>query len=77
MDSKKIKDIVAQVVIGFNIDNLKNDQFFLDAGIDSLDHMNILLAIEEESNIKIPDEDVEKCSSIDGIESYINNEESV
>ena len=73
MDSNEIRSIVTQVVIGFNGNNLKNDQTFSDAGIDSLDHMNILLFIEEKIDIKIPDEDVEECNSIDNIKAYIKN----
>ena len=73
MDSDEIRSIVTQVVIGFDSKNLKNNQSFLDAGIDSLDHMNILLFIEEKMDIEIPDEDVEKCNSIDNINTYIKN----
>ena len=46
-------------------------------GLDSLDIMSILLAIEERFGIKISEEDIDegKLSSINGIISYINKAE--
>ena len=46
-------------------------------GLDSLDIMSILLAIEERFGIKISEEDIDqgKLSSIRGIISYINKAE--
>jgi acyl carrier protein len=71
INSEQIKDIISEVIIGFDIEKLGQDQNFFDAGIDSLDHMSILLAIEEKHDINIPDDAVEKCSSIEGIISYL------
>ena len=71
MKTEQIKDVITEVVIGFDIENLREDQNLLDAGIDSLDHMNILLAIEEQCGIEIPNQDVEECTSIEGILLYI------
>ena len=72
MDSNEIRNIITEVVIGFNVNNLEDHQSFSEAGIDSLDHMNILLYIEENVGIEIPDSDVDKCNSIENIKSYIN-----
>lgn len=70
-----IKNVIADSVMGFDVSTLKNDQDFLDAGIDSLDHLSILLALEENLGIKkIPDEDIEKCGSVSGILKYLSNE---
>lgn len=46
-------------------------------GLDSLDMMSILLAIEERFGIKISEEDIDqgKLYSINGIISYINKAE--
>ena len=66
-----IKEVIVDTIIGFDIESIKEDQVFSTAGIDSLDHMNLLLAIEEKFDIFIPEEEVEQCSSISGIASYI------
>jgi len=67
IDSNEIKNIIADTVIGFDTVNLKNNQLLLDAGMDSLDHMTVLLAIEEKYDYIIPNEDVDQCLTIDGI----------
>ena len=70
-----IKKVIQDTVLGFNIDELSNDQDFTDAGIDSLDHLSILLALEENLSLKnIPDEDIDKCRSVSGILNYFSNE---
>jgi len=74
VDSNDIKEIIADVVIGFDVENLKDDQILLNAGMDSLDHMNVLLAIEEQYNYKILDEDVDQCLTIDGITAYLQGQ---
>ena len=75
METDKIKNLITNVVIGFDIEKLSEDQNLTDSGIDSLEHMNILLAIEEQYGIKIPDEDIDECNSIKGIVLYIKKNE--
>jgi len=75
MVTDKIKNLITNVVIGFDIEKLSEDQKLTNSGIDSLEHMNILLAIEEQYGIKIPDEDIDKCNSIKGIVLYIKKNE--
>ncbi len=43
-----------------------------DVGLDSLDHATLLLAVQEEFGVTIPDEDVDKCQSIAAIVDYVN-----
>lgn len=70
-----IKNVIEKEVMGFDINNLSNDQDFTDVGIDSLDHLPILLALEEEYGVKkIPDEVIDDCRSISGILNYLSNE---
>lgn len=72
LTSNDIKNIIQETVIGFEADTLEENQDFSDAGIDSLDHLSILLVLEEKFGIdKIPDEDIDLCSSISGILNYI------
>ncbi len=44
-----------------------------DQGIDSLDISSIFLCIEEETNIKVPDEDIDSLTTVDEIVAYMNN----
>ena len=67
-----IRAAIREVVAGFDAATLRADQTFKDAGIDSLDSINILLAIEEAHDVHIPDEDVKQCDSIGAILAYVN-----
>ncbi len=57
------------------------DSTFEELGLDSLDSVNILFALEEEFNIEIPDEGVREIRSmrqmIDGVAKLVEASESV
>ena len=70
ISEKQIRNLITNQVEGFNMSQLSHEQNFVDAGIDSLDHMSILLALEEEYGIHVPDEALDQCSSIGGIIAF-------
>lgn len=47
--------------------------FVDDLGADSLDTVELLMAIEEEFGIEIPDEDADKAKTVGDVINYINN----
>jgi|GEM_PF-420947 len=51
------------------------EETFADAGIDSLDHTNILLRLQERHNLVVPDEALDECSSINGILAFAQRQE--
>jgi acyl carrier protein len=70
---KEIKEIIAKQ---FNIDinKLTNEtNFNKDLGADSLDTVEIVLAIEDKFNIEILDEHAEKILTIGDIVKYVDN----
>ena len=73
ISSEEIRSIINDVVIGFDVTGLGDDMNFKESGLDSLDQANILLEIEEKHNVKIPDEALSECSSINGIINYLKN----
>lgn len=73
LNSGDIRSILQDVVKGIDISRLEDDQDFYEFGIDSLDHSMLLLAVEEKSKIKIPDEAIEICGSVSGIVSYLSD----
>ncbi len=72
LTNKVLRSIINKVVMGVDLSDLGDDQDFADAGIDSLDQLSILLAIEEQHDITIPDEDLDQCNSIAGLVAYVN-----
>ncbi|MCC7275276.1 MAG: acyl carrier protein [Alphaproteobacteria bacterium] len=49
---------------------LERDADFYDVGLDSLDHAQILMALEELHGLRIPEDDVDACRSIAAIIDY-------
>jgi len=68
---KDILKIISEKISGIDLEIIKSKTEFSDVGIDSLDHAVILLALDEEFGIKIADNDVDKCNSIDNILCYM------
>lgn len=42
-----------------------------DLGLDSLDAVELVMAVEEQFGIEVPDEDAEKITTVDGIVKYL------
>ncbi|WP_407382527.1 acyl carrier protein [Ruminococcus sp.] len=70
---EKIKVILAEQ---FDVeeDSLKNDTDLQeDLGADSLDVVDLLMSIEDEFEIEIPDEEIENIRTVGDLVSYIES----
>lgn len=68
----KIKSIIAEQ-LGVKIEEVKPDASFIDdLGADSLDTVELIMALEEEFNVEIPDEDAEKMTTVADAIRYID-----
>ena len=68
----KIKSIIAEQ-LGVKTEEATPEASFIDdLGADSLDTVELIMALEEEFNIEIPDEDAEKMSTVGDAITYIN-----
>ena len=65
-----IREAIAQTVPNLNAASVGVGQDFFDAGLDSLDHASLLLDLQEKHGLEVPDEDVEKCRTIQAILDY-------
>lgn len=62
--AKRVKALIAES-LGANIADVVPEASFVDdLGADSLDIVELLIAIEREFSIKIPDEEAEKISTV-------------
>lgn len=62
--SNKIKGIIAEQ-LGVSLEEVKETASFIDdLGADSLDIVELIMALEEEFEVEIPDEDAEKIQSV-------------
>ncbi len=70
---QRVKKIVAEQ-LGVNEAEIKNESSFVDdLGADSLDTVELVMALEEEFECEIPDEDAEKITSVQQAIDYVNN----
>ncbi|MEH2435651.1 MAG: acyl carrier protein [Nostoc sp.] len=70
----KVKDIVAeQLSVEDKTKITLQSKFMEDLGADSLDTVELVMALEEEFDIEIPDEAAEQIISVQDAVDYINN----
>ena len=70
---EKVKDIIVeQLGVAENTVTLEAS-FIDDLGADSLDIVELVMAIEEEFDMEIPDEDAEKVVSVGDVVEYIKD----
>ncbi len=66
-----VKKIVAEQ-LGVDIEKVVNEASFIDdLGADSLDTVELVMALEEEFDQEIPDEDAEKIRTVQDAINYI------
>ena len=67
----RVKKIVSDQ-LGVSMDEVQNDSSFVDdLGADSLDTVELVMALEEEFDLEIADEDAEKISTVNEAVDYI------
>ena len=69
--AKRVKEIVAEQVGVEEALVVPEASFMDDLGADSLDTVELVMALEEEFDIEIPDEDAEKIQSVNDAIEYI------
>ena len=72
IEERVVKMVAEQ--LGVKEEDVKPDSSFVDdLGADSLDTVELIMALEEEFDTEIPDEDAEKISTVQLAIDYINN----
>jgi len=69
---EKIKDIVADQ-LGVEKNELTMETSFEELNADSLDVVELIMALEEEFDIEIPDEDAEKLTTVGAAVEYVKS----
>jgi acyl carrier protein len=66
-----IHTAIKKNVLAFDLGRLESDDAnFFDVGLDSLDHASILLTLEEDHGLRIPDEDAGDMVTVTAILDY-------
>jgi acyl carrier protein len=70
---EKVKKIIVEQ-LGVEEDEITMESSFIDdLGADSLDIVELIMALEEEFDIEIPDSEAEKIASVGDAVDYIKN----
>jgi acyl carrier protein len=70
---QRVKKIIAEQ-LGVNEAEIKNESSFVDdLGADSLDTVELVMALEEEFDTEIPDEDAEKINTVQQAIDYVKS----
>ena len=71
--AERVKDIVVEQ-LGVSADQVNPGAKFVDdLGADSLDTVELIMALEEEFGIEIEDEEAEKLQTVDDVIKYIES----
>ncbi len=69
----KVKEIIVEQ-LGVDVEEVTTGASFIeDLGADSLDTVELVMALEEEFDLEIPDEDAEKMAKVQDAVSYITS----
>jgi len=69
----KVKKVIADK-LGVDESTIKNNAAFVDdLGADSLDTVELVMALEEEFNVQIPDEEAEKITTVQQAIDYVKS----
>ena len=69
---ERVKKIVAEQ-LGSGEDEISNESSFIDdLGADSLDTVELVMALEEEFDIEIPDDDAEKIATVQAAIDFVS-----
>ena len=70
---QRVKDIIVEQ-LGVKPDQVTPEAKFIeDLGADSLDTVELIMALEEEFGIEVPDEQAEKLQSVGDVIKYIED----
>jgi acyl carrier protein len=68
---QKVKDIIVDQ-LGVNADQVSPDAKFIeDLGADSLDTVELIMGLEEDFGIEVPDEEAENLMSVGDVIRYV------
>ena len=68
-----IKEVVVEQ-LGVSADEVKDDAKFVeDLGADSLDVVELVMALEEKFDIEIPDDEAEKIATVADVVAYVES----
>ena len=73
MEFERIKEIISEQ-LGVSEDSIKMETSFIDdLGADSLDLVELIMALEEEFDVEMPDDEIENIKTVSDAVSFLKN----
>lgn len=74
--AERIKSIIVEQ-LGVGMEEVTPEASFIeDLGADSLDIVELIMALEEEFDMEIPDEDAEKIQTVQDVINYVQTKQT-
>lgn len=74
--AERIRSIIVEQ-LGVSMEEVTPEASFIeDLGADSLDIVELIMALEEEYDMEIPDEDAEKIQTVEDVISYVQGKQA-
>ena len=71
---EKVKEVIGEQLGVEDLEIIKPETTFIDdLGADSLDIVELIMALEEEFDMEIPEEEAEKITSVGDVVKYIED----
>ncbi len=71
---ERVKEVIGEQLGIEDVDTITMDTTFIDdLGADSLDIVELIMALEEEFDMEIPEAEAEKITSVGDVVEYIKN----
>ncbi len=71
---EKVKEVISEQLGVDDTNSITTETTFIDdLGADSLDIVELIMALEEEFDMEIPEEEAEKITSVGDVVTYIEN----
>lgn len=70
MSDQRVKELIAET-FGATVEAVKDDAALKNMSADSIEHIELCMAIEDDFGIEIPDEDFERLLTVQQVMDYV------
>jgi acyl carrier protein len=73
VSTAQLRELLTTIEMPVKLNQLKDKTLFKDAGADSLDFFNLIVAVEDAYGITIPSDHLSLVNTLNGLAHYLND----